>query len=251
MSVPEWRSDLPVDLHHLDAAQRLDPARLAAFRQYLEQEYSGPFIHGLGSREILQMTRDFLRPGRRLDVGSGTAALFWIVAADGDIRTTACDVEPEAVFVLREFLSAPAPLPACYYQAAGLFGVPAARVEMLRQSVDSYLVFNALRAWPGALARESYDSVTAFGCFAIAGAEPSYRACFRNAMLAVRREGRIVGADWIRHPHLRRRDYSFVNAAALEKIGSDLGLRTLRLDDVIIRGHRTYSGVVLWAFEKR
>ena len=247
---PEWRGNLHVSLHELDAAPSLDPARVSLFRHYLENEYGGPFIHGMGSYEILDMTRKFVSPGRRLDVGSGTAALFWILATGSDVRTTASDIEPEALIVLREFLRAPAPLPLCYYQAAGLFGVPAAHVEFMRRSIDSYLVFNALDAWPGRLAGETTDSVTAFGCFAICGSESSYRACFHNAMLAVRHEGRIVGADWVRHRHLQKRDYSFINVPALRKIGSDLGLRVLHLEDVAVRGDQTYSGVVLWAFEK-
>jgi SAM-dependent methyltransferase len=246
----EWRGNLDVGFYDLDAATSLDPARLSVFRQYLEREYSGPFIHGMGSYEILDMVRNFVHQGRRLDVGSGTASLFWILATSGNVLTTASDAEPEALVVLRDFLSAPSPLPACYYQAAELFGVPAARVELLRRSIDSYLVFNALNTWPSDLACSRYDSVTAFGCFAICGSEPSYRNCFQSAALAVRQGGRIVGADWIRHRDLQRRDYSFVNAQALRKIGSDLGLRVLHLEDVTVRGDETYGGVVLWAFEK-
>jgi len=246
----EWRSTLDVGLYELDAATGLDPVRLAVFRQYLEQEYSGPFIHGMGSYEILDMVRRFVCQGRRLDVGSGTASLFWILAAGGDVLTTATDIEPEALAVLREFLAAPSPFPACYHQAAALFGVPAARVESLRQSIDSYLVFNALETWPSALARARYDSVTAFGCFAICGTESSYKSCFQSAALAVRRGGRIVGADWIRHRDLQTRDYSFVTTQTLRRIGSDLGLRVLHLEDIAIHGDETYGSVALWAFEK-
>jgi hypothetical protein len=246
----EWRGDLDVGFYELDAATSLDPARLAVFRQYFEQEYSGPFIHGMGSYEILGMVRRFVHQGRRLDVGSGTASLFWILATSGNVLTTASDVEPEALVVLREFLSAPSPLPACYHQAAELFGIPAARVELLRRSIDSYLVFNALNTWPSDLTCSRYDSVTALGCFAIAGSEPSYKSCFQNAALAVRRGGRIVGADWIRHRELQRRDYSFVSSQTLRRIGAEVGLRALHLEDLSIRGDETYGGVVLWAFEK-
>jgi hypothetical protein len=246
----EWHGKADVGFHELDAATGLDPARLALFRRYLEQEYSGPFVHGMGSYEILDMVRTLLCPGRRLDVGGGTASLFWILAAPGDIRTTAADVEPEALVVLREFLTAPSPLPACYHQAAELFGIPPARVESLRRSIDSYLVFNALDTWPDDLRRAQYDSVTAFGCFAIGASVPAYRSCFENAGLAVRPAGRIVGADWIRHKHLQARDYSFVTARTLRGIGSDLGLRVLHLDEVTVHNDETYGGVVLWAFEK-
>jgi SAM-dependent methyltransferase len=204
----------------------------------------------MGSYEILDMVRRFLRQGQRLDVGSGTASLFWILAAGGDVATTASDVEPEALAVLRDFLSAPAPLPDCYLQAAGLFGVPADRVEELRGSIRSYLVFNALGAWPGELARARFDSVTAFGCFAISGSEPAYLDCFRNAAAAARPGGRLVGADWIRHASQQTRDYSFVTAGVLRRIGADLGLRVLHLEDVDIVGDETYGSVVLWAFEK-
>jgi SAM-dependent methyltransferase len=247
---PQWRDKSDVQLHDLDSEVSLDPARLSCFRQYLNEEYSGPFVHGMGSYEILKMAREFLCPGRRLDVGSGTAALFWILAAAGGIRTTATDVEPEALFVLREFLSSPGQLPPCYYQAAEMFGHKAAHVESLRQSIDAYLVFNALRSWPDELSRASFDTVTAFGCFAICGSELSYQACFRSALHAVRPGGRIVGADWVRHRHLQQRDYSFVNVPALQTIGSRLGLRVLHLESVAVGGHETYSGVVLWAFEK-
>jgi SAM-dependent methyltransferase len=244
------RGSTDAGLRRLDEVSGLDAARLAFFRKYLREEYAGPFIDGMGSAEILQMTRAFLCPGDRLDVGSGTAALFWILAVGGGVRTTASDVEPEALVVLRELLAAPAPLPPCYYQAAGLFDVPAAQVELLRRSIGCYLVFNALGAWPAELARASYDSVTAFGCFAICGSEPSYLACVRSARQAVRPGGAIVGADWIRHEHLRERDYSFVSVPTLRKIGAEAGLRVLHLEDVAVSGHETYSGVVLWAFEK-
>ena len=247
---PNWRPDADVGFHALGSAASLDRERLAVFREYLRQEYAGPFIHGMGSYEILQMAREYICPGRRLDVGSGTAALFWVLAVNGEIRTTAADVEPEALFVLREFLSSPDPLPLCYYQAAGLFGHPAERVESLRRSIDSYLVFNALNPWPPELAAAGYDSVTAFGCFAIAGSEPSYRACFQRALLAIRSGGRLVGADWIRRPHLRERDYSFVSVRHLRGIGEALGLRTLHLETVAVRGHDVYDEVVLWAFER-
>ena len=246
----EWRRDPSSRLTELDAVTDLDPARLGFFQRYLEMEYSGAFIHGMGSHEILGMVRSFLPPGRRLDVGSGTASLFWILATGGDVLTTASDVEPEALVILREFLSAPAPLPACYYQAAALFGVPAARVELLRRSIDTYLVFDALGTWPGALARASYDSVTAFGCFAIAGSAARYQSCFQAAGRAIRQGGRMVGADWIRHRGLQTRDYSFVDARALAGIAAELGLRVLHLEHVTVRSDERYGGVVLWAFEK-
>lgn len=247
---PQWRAGANSGLRDLADAGGLDPARLAVFRQYLAQEYAGPFVPGMGSAEILGTVRRFVCPGRRLDVGSGTAALFWILGVGGEIRTTAADVEPEALAVLREFLAAPGPLPDCYYQAAELFGVPAARVESMRQSVESYLVFDALSGWPAELVAAGYDSVTAFGCFAIAGSRARYRACFDSAARAVRRGGRVVGADWIRHEPLRTRDYSFVDPATLRAIGSELGLRVLHLERVAVGGHPTYSDVVLWAFER-
>ena len=199
----------------------------------------------MGSYEILQMVREYICPSRRLDVGSGTAALFWILATYGDIRTTAVDVESEALFVRKEFLASTDPLPPYYYQAAGLFGHPAEHVESLRRSIDSYLVFNALNPWPPELAAAGHDSITAFGCFAISGSEPSYRACFQRALLAVRSGGRLVGADWIRHTHLRERDYSFVNVPNLRGIGEALWLRMLHREAVAIRSHETYSDVVL------
>jgi hypothetical protein len=248
--VMKWRSDLDVGCRDLDSILDLDQDRIAAFRQYLAQEYSGSFIHGMGSYEILDMVREFAGRGRRLDVGGGTASLFWILATAGSLRTTAADVEPEALVVLKEFLGAPQPLPECYYQAAGLFGIPPTRVESLRRSIDSYLVFNALRPWPSTLTRADYDLVTAFGCFAIAGSASAYRDCFRNAASAVAVGGRVVGADWIRHPQLRTRDYSFVTAHTLRTIGSELGLLVRHVDEVAVRGHETYGGVVLWAFEK-
>jgi SAM-dependent methyltransferase len=246
----QWHGNTEAGLRRLDEVTSLDEARLAFFRQYLREEYAGHFVDGMGSAEILRMTRACLCPGDRLDVGSGTAAVFWILATGGGVRTTASDVEPEALVVLREFLASPAPLPPCYYQAAGLFGVPAAHVELLRRSIDCYLVFNALGAWPAELARASYDSVTAFGCFAICGSEPSYLACFHSARQAVRPGGAVVGADWIRHEHLRKRDYSFVSVPALRRIGAEAELRVLHLESVAVSGHETYSGVVLWAFEK-
>lgn len=244
-----WSADLDVSRHELDSAVRPDEARLAFFRSYLAREYSGPFVHGMGAYEILDMVRQFVCPGRRLDVGSGTASLFWILSADGDVTTTAADVEPEALIVVRDFLQGPAPLPACYYEAAALFGVTAERVDELRGSIGSYLLFNALRTWPATVTRGRYDSVTAFGCFGIAGSRTGYLDCFANAASAVRQCGRIVGADWIRHPAKQRRDYSFLNATTLREIACDIGLRILHLHDLMITGDETYGGIVLWAFE--
>lgn len=245
----DWRGNADVRCYDLDATVQADQTRLAVFRSYLAQEYSGHFIPGLGAQEILNMVREFVCRGRRLDVGSGTASLFWILSASDDVVTTATDVEPEALIVLREFLEGPNPLPPCYYEAAALFGVSAERVDVLRRSIGSYLVFNALRTWPGSVTCSTYDSVTAFGCFGIAGSQASYRHCFENAAAAVREGGHIVGADWIRHPAKQERDYSFINVTTLRAIASDLGLRILHLGDVAIAGDQVYGGIVLWAFE--
>ena len=248
--IPEWVGDRDVGFYELDAATALDPARLAFFQTYLKQEYSGPFTHGMGSYEILDMIRTFIRDGHRLDVGSGTASLFWILGTSGDVVTTATDVEPEALTVLRDFVSAPSPLPQCYYEAAALFGHAPAIVEELRGSIRSYLVFNAFQSWPGPLSSSRFDSATAFGCFAIGGSESAYETCFARAGKAVRRGGRILGADWIRHPALQKRDYSFVSVETLRRIGRRLGLRVLHLEDVPVSGDETYGSVVLWAFER-
>jgi hypothetical protein len=204
----------------------------------------------MGSFEILDMVRTFVPEGDRLDVGGGTASLFWILGTSGNLATTASDVEPEALAVLRDFLADPSPLPQCYYEAAALFGNPPARVEELRRSIRSFLVFNAFQPWPSQVTSARFDSVTAFGCFAIGGTEPAYRTCFERARAAVRSGGRIVGADWIRHPALQTRDYSFISVDVLRRIGGDLGLRVLQLEPVDVSGDETYCGVVLWAFEK-
>jgi hypothetical protein len=249
--VPEWVGDRDVGFYELEATTALDPARFTFFQKYLVQEYSGPFTHGMGAYEILDMVRTFIRDGHRLDVGSGTASLFWILGTSGNVLTTASDAEPEALAVLRDFVSAPSPLPQCYYEAAALFGGSPARVEELRRSIHAYLVFNAFQPWPRQVTSSRFDSATAFGCFAICGSESVYRTCFARAEAAVRRGGRLVGADWIRHPNLQTRDYSFVNVEALRRIGRGLGLRVLHLEDIAVSGDETYGGVVLWAFEKQ
>ncbi len=194
--------------------------------------------------------RACLPDGRRLDVGGGTASLFWILAVTGTVLTTVADVEPEALAVLREFLAAPGPLPACYYQAAELFGIAPARVDLLRRSIGSYLVFNALGDWPAEVTGQGYDSVTAFGCFAISGSATGYRACFHNAAVAVRPGGVILGADWVRHPRLQQRDYSFLTAATIDDIGAGLGLPVLHRQKIEIRGDQTYGQVLLWALAR-
>lgn len=248
--ISEWVGDRDVGFYELDAATRLDPVRLTFFQSYLEQEYSGPFTQGMGAYEILDMVRAFIPDGRRLDVGSGTASLFWILGTSGNVWTTASDVEPEALAVLRDFVAARSPLPQCYYEAAALFGHAPERVEELRRSIRSYLVFNAFQPWPEQVASSRFDCATAFGCFAIGGSEPAYTTCFARAETAVRRGGRILGADWIRHPALQTRDYSFVSLETLRRIGKELGLRVLHLEDVAVSGDETYGAVVLWAFER-
>lgn len=245
----DWSGDADVGCYELDSTVTPDQARLAVFRNYLAQEYSGHYIPGMGAQEILTMVREFVCQGRRLDVGGGTASLFWILSASSHVMTTAADVEPEPLIVLREFLQSPTPLPPCYYEAAALFGVSTERVDALRRSIDSFLVFNALRTWPATVRRSSYDSVTAFGCFGIAGSQAGYQHCFENAAAAVGEGGRIVGADWIRHPARQERDYSFINVTTLRAIASDLGLQILHLGDVAIEGDQVYGGIVLWAFE--
>jgi hypothetical protein len=67
---PKWRPDANVRRHYLDSATSLDPARLAVFRDYLRKEYAGPFIHGMGSYEILQMAREYIRAERTPHYGA-------------------------------------------------------------------------------------------------------------------------------------------------------------------------------------
>ncbi len=249
MTTP-WLGNVDVGCYDLESVTSLDPARTTAFRRYLAQEYEGAFKPDQGSCEILDLVRRFVPPGRRLDVGGGTASLFWILGAAGPVLTTASDVEPEALAILRDFLASPEPLPACYYQAGKLFGVTASRVDQLRRSIDSFLIFNALGHWPAEVTSRQFDSVTAFGCFAISGSAEGYERCFGNAARAVRADGRIVGADWIRHQRLQQRDYSFITEDDLAAIGTRLGLRVLHLQVVPVRGDDTYDRVVLWAFER-
>lgn len=249
MTMP-WLGNVDVGCYDLESVTSLDPARTTAFRRYLAQEYEGGYKPDQGAYEILDMVRRLVPPGRRLDVGGGTASLFWILSAAGPVLTTASDVEPEALAVLRDFLSRPEPLPACYYQAARLFSVTPSQVDQLRRSIDSFLIFNALGPWPAEVVSTQVDSVTAFGCFAISGSAAGYEDCFGNAALAVRPGGRIIGADWIRHRRLQRRDYSFITEEDLAAIGARLELRVLHLRQVPVRGDGTYENVVLWAFER-
>lgn len=226
----------------------LDPERLKHFRTYLADYYSESFIYGQGTEHVLSMVSRYSVPGDWLDLGAGTASLFWSIPLPSVASIACCDIVPEALATLDEFRRG-VTIPGCYREALEIVGRAEAELEVVRRLRWRYLVFDVMRPWPEWLG-EKYDLITAFAIFGLASDRASFRKAFSYLRGRLKNGGRVIGADWHRSSAFiarEKHDNRYVRPELLRAAAQDAGLTLLECKRHRVAGDPLYSEVVAWA----
>lgn len=231
------------------SAVGLDPARLAYFRRYFDSYFNDEFRRGQGTEDILENLARFGAGGDWIDLGAGPSTLFWTIPLDNIRSISCCDMAPEALKVLNEFVNGDE-LPQCYRQVLEMYAKPAEHLAEMKRKVSHYYVFDAMEAWPEEFARHRYDLITEFGLFGLAASPERYLDCFEHLRPHLSDNGRIVGADWIRSPAFVRReghDNTYLSPELVAEGAKRADVRLLHCRRSEIRGDPLYDAVICWA----
>lgn len=228
----------------------LDPRKLAYFQAYQNEYFNQAFLPGQGTEEILDALAAVPAAGDWLDLGAGTSTLFWAIAVPGPRSIACADVIPEPLAVLDRLVREEGDLPACYRDVMEMRGTPPGRMGTARRLFRRYLLLDALKPWPPALAGERFGLITAIGIFGLAAGPEAYAACFPGLAAHLRGGGHAVGADWIRSPGFiarEKHDNSYVCEALTRRAMARAGIEAISCRAVDIAGDPHYDKVVVWA----
>lgn len=227
----------------------LDTERLDYFRDYLGQYFNMRFVHGWGTEDILDALAAVPRAGDWLDVGAGTSSLLWAIPLREVESVTCCDLVPEALAVLEDFVQG-AEVPQCYADVLDIYGLTAADLAARRARFGRYLVFDAFSPWPEAVTREGFDLITAIGNFGLSPDAEAYKRCFGRLRPALKPGGRVVGADWVRSAAFiaeEGHDNAYVCEALARDAAVEHGFDVISCRHVAIQGDPLYDAVVVWS----
>ncbi|ESX66276.1 MULTISPECIES: methyltransferase domain-containing protein [unclassified Mesorhizobium] len=229
------------------------PSVRAYFETYLTEYFSGPFIKGQGAEDILKAMAEWGVMGNALDLGSGTSTLFWYLPTKGVNRLSCCDIAPEALSVLANFVRSNQPLPECYGWVADHFKISNHSVNQLRERFAEFLIFDCLKRWPSWMDSHRYDLITAFGNLAISGTADAYDDCFQHIADHLAPTGRTIGADWARRQSFAQKDGHDNSYLSIELIASAMknaGLTPLECRRIEIQRDPLYDAIFVWVGQK-
>ncbi len=219
------------------------------FETYLAEYFAGPFLEGYGAEQILDMMSNWAGNGSALDLGAGTTSLFWYLPATRIDQVSCCDIAPEALAVLDEFVRKRPILPECYQWVADRFELTDQQVSKVRKLFAEYLVFDCIEAWPSWMEHTSYDLITAFGNFGISRDLSTYQRCFDHLVTHLRPGGRAIGADWARRPSFvvkDSHDNSYLSVESITKSLVNVGLEPLACTRIELAHDPLYEAVFVW-----
>lgn len=227
----------------------LDPQKVRYFQAYQNEYFNQAFLPDQGTEEILDALAAVPTAGDWLDLGAGTSTLFWALPVSGLRSITCADVIPEPLAVLDSSVREGV-LPRCYSDVLEMRGIPPEHVNAKRHLFHRYLLLDALKPWPAAMAGERFDLITAIGIFGLAAGPNAYAACFPQVAAHLRIGGYAVGADWIRSPDFvaqEGHDNSYICEDLTRQAIAHAGLEIVSCQKVRIKGDRLYDDVVVWA----
>ncbi len=219
-------------------------------KEYFERYYSDSFKLNQGTDIILETINTFCPGGRWLDIGSGSATLFWSLMTK-NIQSISCsDISIEALKILYDFANFATELPQCYRDVINLYGLDDNIFEINKQKIKEYLVFDSLHEWPKQIYRYPYDFITEFGVFGLSRHHKQFRECFKYLKEALSVAGVAVGANWVLsklYSQQRHHDNSYINCTEIIHACNEAELILLRCVEVQILNDPNYERVIIWA----
>ncbi len=228
-----------------------DLAQLSSAKSYFRKYYQGPFICDQGVEQLIDVLSCYGVPGSWLDLGAGPSTLFWSIPLAGITKITCSDKSPEMLLTLRDFAESNE-VPECYQDILKICGKDESHLAKMRKLIRSYFLVDALHPWHGHSITETFDLVTEFGCFGIAPSAEAFVNCIGYAKPAIRPDGMLIGANWIRSNYFVARygganDYLCVELITEAATLHDMEL--LHVEVAPIKGDPDYNAVLIWVMK--
>ena len=219
-------------------------------KDYFKKYYSDSFKLNQGTDIILETINTFCPGGRWLDVGGGSATLFWSLMTR-EIQSISCsDISIEALKILYDFVNTKSEPPQCYCDVIDMYRLSNDIFESNKKRIKEYLVFDSLHEWPRNITEEPFDFITEFGVFGLSKSRFQFRECFKYLKKALADNGVSVGANWVlskSYSKQRQHDNSYINCNEIIQACTRANLTILRCVEVEILNDSNYERVLIWA----
>ena len=223
-------------------------------KEYFEKYYSDSFKLNQGTDVILETINTFCPGGRWLDVGGGSATLFWSLMTKGITSISCSDISVEALKILYDFVNSENEPPKCYLDVIKMYGLNENIFENNKKKIKEFLIFDSLQEWPKEIYKEAYDFVTEFGVFGLSTIRKQFRECFHYLKKALSVDGISIGANWVlskSYSQQREHDNSYISCSEVIRACKEADLLLLRCVEVKIMNDDNYERVIIWAAQNR
>jgi hypothetical protein len=230
---------------------KLDIKKLNYFQQYFEKYFNNRFIYGYGTEDILHMIGKYDPQGNWLDLGSGTSTLFWSIPMSRIYSINCSDISPEALKVLSDYIYSKK-VPPCYREALKIFGKEEKDLDNMRERFSAFFVLDVFKDWPKYLDEKQYDLITEFGTFGLAPDSQSFTQCFGEPARHLKKDGYLIGANWIRNTITIEKDginNRYLNTELVDKAAKKFNLKIMELKLINIHDPE-YVGIVTFVLKK-
>ena len=227
--------------------------KLAYFQHYLNSYFNGPFLPGMGAEEILAAVSNYGRGGNVLDLGAGTSTAFWLLPLQEVRQITCADVVCESLKVLSDFLDS-GRLPQCYRDIMAMYALTDRHQTELWGKIGPYMQFDCFSPWPDFLKDQRYDTITAFGVYAIAKDRTAFETAIGQLPGHLAENGRVIGAEWIRAPGIAVEDggrTDYLDKDCVQDALSKAGLTIQEISEIEIENDSLFNSIILWIAEKK
>jgi hypothetical protein len=163
-------------------------------RQYWARYYSGQFIFGLGTENILAALQQIPPASTWLDLGAGSESLLWSIPLDAG-RLIAVDLDSRRLALLRGYAVARQPRGA-YQTALDLCDRSRADFTQRCDRLAATVIADCITGQPMPARDSCADLVTQFGLLGLTTGQEEFLAAWRNCHQPLAVGGWIAGANW-------------------------------------------------------
>lgn len=223
----------------------MTPRTVADAGQYWQQYYSGEFVFGLGTEQIITLLQRIPPVGTWLDLGSGSESLLWSIPLDTE-RLIALDRDPHRLARLRAYAATGQPRGA-YRTVLDLCGRDRGDFALHGTRLAGCLVADCLTGTSLPVRPGTADLVTQFGLLGLAAGPAQFARAWAVCHQSLSAGGWAAGANWTAtNPAGRVRLSEPLYASALARSG----ITPLHIERVPITGDPDFDSVWIYLGRK-
>jgi hypothetical protein len=172
----------------------MTPHTIADAREYWARYYSGEFVFGLGTENILAALQQIPPASTWLDLGAGSESLLWSIPLDAQ-QLIAVDLDPRRLALLRGYAAARQPRGA-YQTALDLCRRSPAEFARRCSCLAATVIADCLTGQPVPARDGCADLVTQFGLLGLTTGHEQFLAAWKNCHQPLAVGGWTSGANW-------------------------------------------------------